>query len=155
MQLISRHTTKEIFQQNETYGITYRINTPKYFSCDSYPNNVYCVWNIANKGFVTYRIMDKQLQEPSDCDGPGCNCPDSFTISAGDDEIKLCGNTKFSIVNRFSWNGLQMTFCSDNKYGAKGILMTAYRHISQYRPVPDVMSISQSGPGPVLPFKCM
>ena len=124
--LIQITSFQEIDFIQDSFGIIYQINTPHYFGYNEYPNNTYCIWNVADKGFVTYCIIDQQLQEPSDCDGPGCDCPDSVTITSGASETKLCGTTTPSLVNQVSTNGLQVTFCSDNMLGSKGVLMMAY-----------------------------
>ena len=101
----------------------YQIHSPHYFIHDNYPNNTYCVWNVADTGFVTYHIMDQQLQEPvtKGCDGPGCDCPDSVKMMMGNTEIKLCGSNKPSMSYLVSFDGLHVKFCSDNKHTAKGI----------------------------------
>ena len=117
----------EINHQNEGFGTIYQINTPHFFGCNTYPANTYCIWNVANEGFVSYWIMHQQLQNPtSDCDGPGCDCPDSMIVRMGDDELKLCGDYLPSSRYHISFDGLQLIFCSDNYYEAKGILLTAY-----------------------------
>ena len=127
--LVPRGETKEINQQNETYGTIYRINSPYYFHRNrSYPNNTYCIWNIADSGFVTYRIIDQGLQEPHNCSGPGCDCPDYMKFKMGAYEIKLCGSKMPPIVNQMSSDGLQVEFCSDNMHSSKGILAMAYRY---------------------------
>ena len=105
---------------------TYQIYSPQY---NGYPDNTYCVWNIANTGLVSYRIIDQQLQEPSNCSGPGCDCPDSVKISAGVHESKLCGSHDPSLSNnRQSPEGLQVKFCSDNKQNARGFRMEAFTY---------------------------
>ena len=130
--LVPRVETKEINQRNETYGTIYQINSPYYFHGHrSYPNNTYCIWNIADSGFVTYRIVDQRLQEPHNCSGPGCDCPDNMKIKMGANEIKLCGSKMPPIVNQMSSDGLQVKFCSDNMHSSKGILVMAYRHTRQ------------------------
>ena len=102
------------------------IFSPGYFGNNGYPNNTYCVWNVADTGLVSYHIIDQQLQEPSNCSGPGCDCPDSVKISAGVLEIqKLCGSSSHDQLHSLSSNGLQVKFCSDNKQNAKGFLMMA------------------------------
>ena len=130
-ELSPRLPTKEISQRNDTYGTIYQINSPYYFGYRQYPNNMYCIWNIANEGFVTYRIVDQQLQEPDNCNGPGCDCPDNMKIKMGANEIKLCGSKMPPIVNQMSSDGLQVQFCSDNMHTSKGILMMAYRYTRQ------------------------
>ena len=92
---------------------------------------MYCIWNIANEGLVTYRIIDQQLQEPDECEGPGCDCPDSMTFKMGVNEVKLCGSRMPPIVNQMSSDGLQVKFCSDNMHNANGILVMAYRYNNQ------------------------
>ena len=129
--LIPRQPTKEIDQRNETFGTIYQINSPRYFGYNAYPDNMYCVWNVADEGFVTYRIIDQKLQNKSDCDGSGCDCPDTMTIEMGNNEMKLCGSKMPPIVNQMSSDGLKVTFCSDNMHSAKGILLMAYRHNNQ------------------------
>ena len=122
---------REISQQNETFGTIYQINSPQYFGYETYPENMYCIWNIANKDLVTYRIIDQRLQNASDCDGPGCNCPDAMMVRMGSNEVKLCGSTMPPMVNHMSSDGLQVKFCSDHMHTAKGILLMAYRHNNQ------------------------
>jgi len=126
--------TKVIDQRTEQYGTIYQINSPRYFAYADYSNNTYCIWNIAKKGFVTYRVVDQQLQSPSDCDKPGCRCPDSTIITMGANEVKLCGSRMPAIVNQMSSDGLQVKFCSDNQQSAKGILVMAYRHTENFQP---------------------
>lgn len=105
----------------------YQINSPRYHGYSEYPNNTYCVWNVANTGFVSYQIVDQQLEEPLKCDDPGCDCPDSVKITMGKNEITLCGSGTHSasILSPFSFNGLHVKFCSDNKNSAKGFNMLA------------------------------
>ena len=122
---------KEINQQNESFGTIYQVNSPRYFGYRTYPEDMYCIWNIANEGLVTYRIIDQQLQNASDCDGPGCECPDTMMVRMGSNEVKLCGSTMPPMVNHMSSDGLQVKFCSDNRHTAKGILLMAYRHNNQ------------------------
>ena len=105
---------------------TYQIYSPGYYGRNEYPNNTYCVWNVTNTGLVSYRIVDLQLQEPSDCNGSGCACPDSVKISAGANEIIFCGSQVMSLY-QISSNGLQVKFCSDNQQSAKGFLINATR----------------------------
>ena len=100
---------------------------------------MYCVWNVADEGFVTYRIIDQKLQNKSDCDGSGCDCPDTMTIEMGNNEMKLCGSKMPPIVNQMSSDGLKVTFCSDNMHSAKGILVMAYRHNNQSELTDNVM----------------
>ena len=92
---------------------------------------MYCIWNIADEGLVTYQIIDQQLQEPGDCEGTGCDCPDSMSIKMGVNEIKLCGSRMPPIKNQISSDGLQVKFCSDNMHTSKGILVMAYRYSNQ------------------------
>ena len=128
----------------------YHIYSPHYYSNNDYPNNTYCVWNVSNSGFVTYTIMDQQLQEPEtgDCNGVGCDCPDSVKIT-GSYEVKLCGSSMSSTDPPFymvSSNGLNVKFCSDNKYTAKGFDMVAYKpsnHAKQKRETKQVNIILQ------------
>ena len=138
--LVPRQPTKVIDQRTETYGTIYQINSPRYFGNFPYPDNMYCVWNISKKGFVTYRIVDQRLQSPSVCEGPGCNCPDSMEVTTGSNRFTLCGSTMPSVVNQVSSDGLQVKFCSDNNHNAKGILLMAYRHSNQ------------NGSGPIMPL---
>ena len=105
----------------------YEIYSPLYFY-DTYPESTYCIWNIANEGFVSYQINDQQLQNASDCYGPGCDCPDYVVIRMGHNEIKLCGS-KMPSQYHISSNGLQVEFCSDNLHEAKGFRLTAYVHV--------------------------
>ena len=119
---------REIDFRLETFGIIYQINTPRYFGYNAYSANMYCIWNVADEGFVTYRIFDQQLQEPSDCDGPGCDCPDSVTVTSGASETKVCGSAIPSLINQLSPNGLQVKFCSDNMLSRKGVLILAFVH---------------------------
>ena len=115
--------------RNESSG-NYQIYSPQYYGYSEYPNNTYCVWNVADTGFVTYRIIDQRLQEPSNCDGPGCACPDSVKISVEANEIMLCGSQLPQVTWQMSSNGLQVKFCSDNKQTAKGFIILAYLGIS-------------------------
>ena len=92
---------------------------------------MYCVWNIADKGIITYRIVDQQLQEPGDCEGRGCDCPDTMIVKMGINEVKLCGNKIPSITQQMSTDGLTVKFCSDNMHGAKGVLLMAYQFTNQ------------------------
>ena len=87
-----------------------------------YPNNTYCVWNVANTGIVSYYILDQQLENPACSD---CDCPDSIKISMGSNEVKLCGSDMPSMKHLISSNGLHVKFCSDNKNTAKGFFMGA------------------------------
>ena len=52
-------------------------------------------------------------------------------VRMGDDELKLCGDYLPSSRYHISYDGLQLIFCSDNYYEAKGILLTAYRQNNQ------------------------
>ena len=124
--LIQRTSFQEIYSRLDIFGITYQIYTPSYLGINGYPDNTYCIWNVADKGFVTYRIIDLQLQEPGDCNGTGCNCPDSVAITMGTKEIRLCGSATISSLNGHSFDGLQVKFCSDNMLSSKGVLMMAY-----------------------------
>ena len=109
--------------------IMYHIHSPRYFTDSDYPNNTYCVWNVANSGLVSYHIMNQTLQEPvtQNCNGSGCDCPDYVKITMGSNEVKLCGNTMPSTPYLLSSNGLHVKFCSDNKHTAKGIFIGAYK----------------------------
>ena len=100
---------------------------------------MYCIWNIAEEGLVTYRIIDQRLQEPSNCEEPGCDCPDSMSFKMGVNEVKLCGSKMPPIVNQMSSGGLQVKFCSDHMHASKGILVMAYRYNNQSE-VENVMS---------------
>ena len=109
----------------------YQIYSPFYLAENGeYPNNTYCIWNIANTGFVNFHILNQTLQEPtniSDCDGPGCNCPDFVKITMGNNEMKLCGSSAPSANYSTSSRGLHVKFCSDNKHTAKGIFIRAHK----------------------------
>ena len=122
---------KKIRRQNEKNGTIYQVNSPRYFRNGSYPNNRYCIWNIANEGLVTYQIIDQQLQNASDCDGQGCDCPDTLMLIMGSSEVKLCGSTMPPMVNNMSRDGLQVKFCSDNMHLAKGFLLKAFTQNNQ------------------------
>ena len=113
----------------------YHIHSPRYYIENGYPNNTYCVWNVANSGLVSYHIIDQQLQEPRtrDCEGPGCDCPDSVKITMGTNEVKLCGSSMPSMNHLVSSNGLHVKFCSDNKHSAKGIFIGAYKFSDNVR----------------------
>ena len=107
----------------------YQIYSPLYYHDEDYRNNTYCVWNVANSGFVSFHVIDQQLQQPANansCSGPGCDCPDGVTVTMGTNGFKLCGSTLPSPPLHVSSNGLNVTFCSDNKHTAKGFLMRAY-----------------------------
>ena len=119
----------------------YQIYSPRYFGYNEYPNDTYCVWNVANKGLVSYQIVDQKLQEPSDCDAPSCDCPDNVKITMGSNEIKLCGSDMPTLSTQFSDDGLQVKFCSDNTETAKGFHLLAYRLDDEHKQValpPDV-----------------
>ena len=107
----------------------YHIHSPRYYTHNDYPNNTYCVWNVANSGVVSYHIMNQQLQEPMthDCNGSGCDCPDGVKIIMGSNKMKLCGSRMPSMSYLLSSNGLHVKFCSDNKHTAKGIFIGAYK----------------------------
>ena len=105
----------------------YQIYSPRYHGYNDYPNKTYCVWNVADSGLVSYQIVDQRLQEPSDCNGTGCDCPDSVKITMGANEITLCGSEMPIPPGQVSSNGLHVKFCSDNKYTAKGINLLATR----------------------------
>jgi len=94
------------------------------------------MWNIANDGMVTYRIVDQQLQNASDCDEDGCDCPDFMKINMGKNEIKLCGSSMPQLANQISLDGLHLSFCSDSHHKSKGILVMAYKHRSSYNVMP-------------------
>ena len=110
---------------------TYQIYSPRYFGHKEYPNNTYCAWNITNKGYVMYKIIDQQLQEPCNESTPDCKCPDGVKITGkGTNELKLCGS---GMTNELSiaTNGFQIEFFSDNKYTAKGFHLLAYKFHSE------------------------
>jgi len=87
------------------------------------------VWNIANEGQVSFRIVDQMLQNATDdCDNDDCKCPDHVRIKTGGNEIKLCGSKRPDISNHMSSDGLHVEFCSDNAISSRGILVMAYRH---------------------------
>ena len=115
----------------------YHIHSPRYYTNSDYPNNTYCVWNVANSGVVSYHIMDQQLQEPRthDCEGSGCDCPDSVKITMGTNEVKLCGSSMPSMKHLVSSNGLHVKFCSDNKHTAKGVFIRAYKFYDKEKQV--------------------
>ena len=117
---LERKTGYELIPQMS--GGTYEIYSPQFHAGNGYPNNTYCVWNVANSGLVGYHIMNQQLQEPKthNCEGSDCDCPDSVKIKMGRNEHKLCGSTG-NYTYQMSSNGLHVKFCSDNKQTAKGI----------------------------------
>jgi len=127
-ELVSRTLDKKINQREEEFGTIYQINSPYYFGTREYPNNVFCVWNIANEGLVTYRVVDQMLQDASDCDDEACKCPDHMKITMGGNEMTLCGSKRPDISNQISSDGLHVKFCSDNAVNSRGILVMAYRH---------------------------
>ena len=90
------------------------------------------MWNIANNGVITYRIIDQMLQNATtDCDGnyEYCKCPDFIKIVMGGNELKLCGSKMPSgITNNMSSDGLHVKFCSDNAITSRGILVKVYHH---------------------------
>lgn len=45
----------------------------------------------------------------------------------GTNEIRLCGSSHISLHEQLSSNGLQVKFCSDNKYTARGFNLLAYK----------------------------
>ena len=121
----------------------YNIYSPRYNSYNEYPNNTYCVWNIADTGLVSYQIIDQQLQEPLDCNDTGCSCPDSVKISMGTNEITLCGNETL-MQPQLSSNGLNVKFCSDNKHTAKGIHLVVTRHLNvEQTSIVDVTNVQK------------
>lgn len=132
-------STISIDQRDTTNGIIYQINSPNYFLLREYPNNLYCMWNIANDGLVTYQIVDQQLQNATDCDGDSCDCPDFIKIVTGGNELKLCGSGKRDISSQISDVGLQVKFCSDNAIASKGILILAYIYKEGEAPEVDLM----------------
>ena len=107
----------------------YHVYPQRYYEDANYPNNTFCVWNIANSGYVSFHIMEQQLQAPANasiCAGPGCDCPDSVRITMGTNGLKLCGATPPSTRYHVSSNGLHVKFCSDNKHTAKGFFIRAH-----------------------------
>ena len=86
------------------------------------------MWNIANEGLVTYRVVDQMLQNTTDCEDEVCKCPDHMKITMGGNEMTLCGSKRPDISNQMSSDGLQVKFCSDNAVNSRGILVMAYRH---------------------------
>jgi len=144
--LISRTPDKEINQREEEFGTIYQINSPNYFGYKEYPNNMFCVWNIANGGLVTYRVVDQQLQNASDCEDEACKCPDHMKITMGGNEMTLCGSRRPDISNQMSSDGLHVKFCSDSAVNSRGILLMAYRHKSQVTtslPLQQIVSHSE------------
>lgn len=123
--------TRPIDKSNVTHGTIHQINSPSYFSLKEYPNNIYCMWNVADDGLVTYRIVDQQLQNATDCDEDSCDCPDFMKIKMGKNEIKLCGSRMPQLTNQISSDGLRVSFCSDSQHKSKGILLMAYKHKNQ------------------------
>ena len=116
--------------EEETFGIIYQIYSPRYFGYKEYSNSTYCVWNVANEGYVSYHMVDQQLQEPfSSCNKstPGCKCPHNIKITMGANEISLCSNDMSMVTGNVSPNGLQVKFCSDNKYTVRGFHLLAYK----------------------------
>ena len=124
---LERIYTKKLYESNHQSAEKYEIYSPRYFETEDYPNNTYCVWNFAITGFVSYHIVDQQLQEPNDCDETGCDCPDSVKITMGTTEITLCGTDMPMIPAQFSDDGLKVEFCSDNIKTAKGFHLFAYK----------------------------
>ena len=123
----------------------YQIYSPRYHGYKEYPNNTYCVWNVADTGLVSYQIVDQQLQEPSDCNETECGCPDSVKITMGANEITLCGSEMPIPPSQLSSNGLHVKFCSDNKYTAKGINLLATRHTNDVKiPSQDIKNKRQA-----------
>jgi len=128
-ELQPRTPKKEIDQRTEESGTIYQVNSPSYFGHQNYQNNMFCVWNIANEGLVTYRIVDQNLQNASDCDhDEACKCPDHMKITMGGNQMTLCGSRRPDISNQISSDGLRVEFCSDNAGTSRGILVMAYRH---------------------------
>ena len=124
---LERKYTKRLYASSYQSTEEYEIYSPQYFDVEDYPNNTYCVWNVANTGFVSYHIADQQLQEPTDCDETGCNCPDYVKITMGSNEIiTLCGNNMPTVPTQFSKDGLKVEFCSDRIETAKGFHLLAY-----------------------------
>jgi len=93
---------------------------------------MFCVWNVANEGLVTYRVVDQQLQNTSDCEDEACKCPDHMKIAMGGNEMTLCGSRRPDISNQMSSDGLHVKFCSDSAVNSRGILLMAYRHKGQF-----------------------
>ena len=93
---------KTISQRAEEFGTIYQINSPNYFIHRHYPSKTYCVWNIANEGVVTYRVVDLMLQNATtDCDedDKDCKCPDFMKIVIGGNKLKLCGSKRPATTN--------------------------------------------------------
>ena len=103
---------------------------------------MFCVWNIANEGLVTYRVVDQMLQNATDCEDEACQCPDHMKISMGGNEMTLCGSRRPDISNQMSSDGLHVKFCSDNAVNSRGILVMAYRHKGEATPRPPLQQIS-------------
>ena len=109
----------------------FEITSPGFYGEDGYPNKTYCVWNVANGGIASYHIIHQELQEPGNCEGPGCDCPDYIKIKMGVNEVKLCGSddipsmTSMAYKYHVSSDGLHVKFCSDNKYTTKGVFLRA------------------------------
>ena len=123
---LERKYTKWLYASSYQSTEVYEIYSPQYFDVENYPNNTYCVWNVANTGFVSYHIVDQQLQKPTDCDETGCDCPDNVKITMGSNEITLCGNNMPTVPTQFSDDGLKVEFCSDHAETAKGFHLQAY-----------------------------
>ena len=142
---LERKTGYKPIERIGSYEAMYLIHSPHYYH-GGYPNNTYCVWNVANGGLVSSHIMDQQLEEPRthDCRGPACTCPDNAKITMGFTEVKLCGSEMPSVTYMLSSNGLHVKFCSDNKNTAKGIFLSAFRfsnHGSSKRNAEQVIAI--------------
>ena len=143
---LERKTAYESIEQI-TAG-EYHIYPPRYYEDANYPNNTFCVWNVADSGYISFHIMEQQLQAPANtsiCDGPGCDCPDSVKITMGTNGLKLCGDTRPSTHYHVSSNGLHINFCSDNKHTAKGFFIRAHKNLNgtaeQKREVKQVSSL--------------
>ena len=122
---------KNISQRTEEFGTLYQINSPNYFRYRNYPNNIYCVWNVANEALVTYCIIDQMLQNATTgCDEnyEDCKCPDFMKIVMGGNELKLCGSKRPVVTSQMSSDGLHIKFCSDNAIRSRGFLVMAYHH---------------------------
>ena len=111
----------------------YDVTSPGFYGEEGYPNNTYCVWNVANGGLTSYHFIYQELQEPDDCEEPGCDCPDFVKIKMGTKEMRLCGSddmpsmTSMDNNDGVSPDGLHVKFCSDNKHTAKGFYLMATR----------------------------
>ena len=136
---LERIYTKKLYRSSYQSTEEYDIYSPRYLETEDYPNNTYCVWNVAITGFVSYHIVDQQLQEPTNCDKTGCNCPDSVKITMGSNDITLCGTGMPTVPTQFSDDGVKVEFCSDNTETAKGFHLLVYK-------LNDIVSVSPHSP---------